>query len=1208
MVKIRNNIDELEKELEKILNILKKEKVEWPYQKVGLNEFNRNYFPFIEDLDELKKFHSFQPNQLIAVVENKLRTVNSLLKPLETNLKALRFQYQLLNLFSIYNPEECIEILKKTPKGIREGFTSEKSLELAALNNINQKQVAEIMNLWLNMRYYGALSCSLSPKFMIPTIKEGKLKEKINSIKSTIEKSEPDLENRHKMYNEWVFAKQKLDEERKLMSFGPESVQIIEDSLNAILHLSKRGEINRDQINKVLNLIDAILTQIEEESKKENKILIPKDKKEKLIELKGYIKNKPNEFFEIAQIVNAIVRNQALNDKQVQFLKAIIEKLENLPENLTDLSQNPTLIDYLKNIFEPLEDLDIEKLIEKSKSKKKGKLPSKIIGYKLLEQIINLFSVWITEKITNKKDEMKKFFEIFSGVPLVLINKIAELINKKEKDFDIDEFKSNLISFLAFSGIYELYNKIGFEKKVEEEIEVSNEILIPPQPDQRLAPIQKQIKFEFMKFMETAEFENEPIFDFLESKRIPPILIVDSFIEASEKILIDIINLNSKNALYKLVNLNKDEYEVKLKTLKLKLQLLLGDCEKELINLLKNLKIKKKIKTKTLLKQYKEKIREIWIKKLIVSKKIEIKPPEEIGTKKVSEIAAKLMQKKASISSNIPPKAPPIAGSQKASKIPPRAISTPPSRLPPKAPTPVPPKATTLTPPKASTPVPPKATTLTPPKASTPVPPKASTPVPPKAPTPTPPKAPTPTPPKASTPVPPKATTLTPPKATTPVPPKATTLTPPKAPTPTPPKASTPTPLKTPNQISLKDAISSSHKISTSTPLKPSQKVKITSKKIIESEKTRDLKRIEIKNEELNAMPEQLSLDIPPPRPSIKTISANNIDVGFGTKNNENDIPIENLNVPYTSKNSVKHILDGTDKNLMSIKEDKKYGEGEIEGSKISEINGGQKGAALESGVINLASNKSTVNFKLEEYGYETEEEDIFKEKTEELKIAIDDAMDLIQQYIADIDKISPQVLKSALKLIYEIRKTDIKDVKIQDVRKIIDLAEELKSQKEVLETQTKKLKNLETKLTEKTIESLETKLTLVVLKFDEYIEFLQQKIEILSNRSGIILEELSKKFGKQTRLRRKIIKGTKKLTEHVDILKRISDLTPEDFKKAKELYLKLKIVRQKKNTKKIHQITNEMSKLLNVELIEFQRATRDKILKNSIDDLFSSK
>jgi len=75
-----------------------------------------------------------------------------------------------------------------------------------------------------------------------------------------------------------------------------------------------------------------------------------------------------------------------------------------------------------------------------------------------------------------------------------------------------------------------------------------------------------------MKFMESAEFENEPIFDFLETKRIPPILIVESFIEASEKILTEIINLNSKNNLHKLLNLDKNEYEVKLKTIKLKLR------------------------------------------------------------------------------------------------------------------------------------------------------------------------------------------------------------------------------------------------------------------------------------------------------------------------------------------------------------------------------------------------------------------------------------------------------------------------------------------------------------------------------------------------------------------------------------------------------------------------------------------------------------
>ncbi|MHA1230209.1 MAG: hypothetical protein ACTSPQ_06140 [Candidatus Helarchaeota archaeon] len=297
-------IREIDNELEKILNILKKEDIKWPYQKVSLNEFNRVYFPHIDDVDELKKYHSLKPQQLITVVENKLRTINSMLKPLEENLKALKFQYQLFNLFSIFEPNQCIKILKKTPRGIREDFTNDKSLELASIHNINQKQVAEIMNLWLNMRYYGALACSLSPKFIIPVIQNKKLKERIESIKKNIEKSEPDLLNRHNLYKNWIYTKQKLDEERKLMSFGPENVQVLEDSLNKLYELVINGEVNRDHALKIIHLIDEILIAIENESKKKKKSLIPKDKRENINKLKELIKNKPKEFFDAISLRN----------------------------------------------------------------------------------------------------------------------------------------------------------------------------------------------------------------------------------------------------------------------------------------------------------------------------------------------------------------------------------------------------------------------------------------------------------------------------------------------------------------------------------------------------------------------------------------------------------------------------------------------------------------------------------------------------------------------------------------------------------------------------------------------------------------------------------------------------------------------------------------------------------------------------------------
>jgi hypothetical protein len=126
------------------------------------------------------------------------------------------------------------------------------------------------------------------------------------------------------------------------------------------------------------------------------------------------------------------------------------------------------------------------------------------------------------------------------------------------------------------------------------------------------------------------------------------------------------------------------------------------------------------------------------------------------------------------------------------------------------------------------------------------------------------------------------------------------------------------------------------------------------------------------------------------------------------------------------------------------------------------------------------------------------------------------------------------------------------------------------------------------------------------VIEFDEFINLINQRVARLSSRGEIVLEELSKKFSTETMMRRRIIKGKRKLTEHVDIIKKITNLSSNEFKRAKKLYFELKEMREQRNTIEIHNITDEMAKILDVDIYELQEATRDDILESSIDDIFS--
>ncbi|NVM04105.1 MAG: hypothetical protein HWN67_17370, partial [Candidatus Helarchaeota archaeon] len=183
-----------------------------------------------------------------------------------------------------------------------------------------------------------------------------------------------------------------------------------------------------------------------------------------------------------------------------------------------------------------------------------------------------------------------------------------------------------------------------------------------------------------MKFLENEKFEKRPLFNILETNKIIPMNLVDMFLNTSQDLLVNIINLNAKNELHEIINADRREYEVKLKTISLKLKPLMKKFDNALINVLKALKVGKQLHENLLLSEFKSKIEKIWINSLISKKKIVIEE-KDISTSKVSDIAAKL---EAKIPKSIqgPPSAPPGAPPKgPPSKLPPVPSKGPPSKL-----------------------------------------------------------------------------------------------------------------------------------------------------------------------------------------------------------------------------------------------------------------------------------------------------------------------------------------------------------------------------------------------------------------------------------------------------------------------------------------------------------------------------------------------
>ncbi|MHA1378513.1 MAG: hypothetical protein ACTSRG_09045 [Candidatus Helarchaeota archaeon] len=714
----------VEEELLATRSLLHKDELVWPYQKMDIRDFTKKFFPYQTE-KESQKYFRLKPEKFLFAIENKLKNTATIIRPLDDRLKALEFQHDLFEFFSIFAPKKlkkCQKILKKTPKEIREEFFSENVLKLAKKKlELGQKHISELMQLWLNMRYYGTMSMGLAPQFMIPFLKSEKtLKDKIESVKSAIEKVKPEIEKKSKEYDQWVFTKKRLDEERKIMTFGPESIKIIINCLGSTYYLATTGEISKEQADKITNLVKEILKEIRIIQNKEKKNLISEENEKIIIDLVEKISSKPKFFFVVAQITNALVRDKDLTPVQKSTLQNLIKVTNLLPENTKEALENEELIRVFGIIFEPLENLlHIEDITVEDKDKKSD---SHIEDLNLLNDALDRIANWILLKIIEeKKPGLENIIEIFDGIPSILGSKIVNLIRTKKVKLNIDKFKACIIEHLSRNGIYEIYSGVSEDKKDKiTELEVADEIVIPPEADMRLAPINKQLKFEFMKFLETATYDRKPLFNIIETNRIVPMTIVDTLLNTTQDLLVNIINLNQKNELHKIIHVDKQEYEVKLKTSTLKLKPLMKKLTNSLISVVKGLVKVNKLQENLLISEYKSKIESIWINQLITKKKIVIEE-KDISTSKVSEIAAKLMGAKPKTFQGLPSaKGPPKGPPSKFVPVPSKVSSKGPlSKL-----APVPSKVSSKGPPSKLAPVPSKVPPKGPPSKLAPVPSK----------------------------------------------------------------------------------------------------------------------------------------------------------------------------------------------------------------------------------------------------------------------------------------------------------------------------------------------------------------------------------------------------------------------------------------------------------------------------------------------------
>jgi len=1153
ILKIKN----IESELSDVRSLLHKDELIWPYQKLDLRSFTKKFFPYQTE-KEAQKYFRLKPEKFLSAIEIKLKTIATFIKPLDERLKALEFQKELFDFFSIYSPKKlkkCQKILKKTPRQIREEFFSENTLKLAKKkSNMGQKHISELMQLWLNMRYYGTMSMGLAPQFLIPFLKSSKtLDEKKQSIKNAIEQIKPEIEKKLKEYDEWVYTKQRLDEERKLMTFGPESIKSIINNLGHTYYLATTGEINKAEAEKITNLVKETLKDVRITQNKEKKNLISEENEKVINDLIEKINSKPKFFFVVAQITNALVKDKDLTPVQKRTLQNLIKVTNLLPENTEEALENQELIRVFGIIFEPLENLlHIEDITIGEKDKKSA---SHVEDLNLLNEALDRIANWILNRIIQeKKPGLERILKIFDGIPSILGAKIIKLIKSEKIKLDIEKFKECIIEHLSRNGIYEIYSGVSEDKKGKSaELEVADEIVIPPEADMRLAPINKQIKFEFMKFLETSEIEVEkrhkqPLFNVFESNRIVPYKIVETLLNTTQDLLVNIINANSQNKLHEIIKVDKSEYEVKLKTTTLKLKPLMQKFDDTLLKLMKKL-IKYKLQENTLLSSFKDKIETIWINSLITKKKIIIEE-KEISTSKVSAIAAKLMGPKPKTfqgppSAKAPPKGPPSKLPAVPAKAPPKG---PPSKLP-AVPSKVPPRG--------------------PPSKLPAVPSKA----PPKGP---PSKLPT-------------GPSKNPPSQLKPVPSKSPPSKLPTGPSKNPPSQLIPVLTKSPPSKS---------------PAVPSN---IVSPKTSTSQTS--------KSEPISKLPGTLPSKINKGHPSIISVSSSKLNKiapklskGALAKGSESSsLKITKKTPSKISEGSLPNEIDALPKKIKGPPRKKIKPSSEITGKskKLVEVVCKEASGGLGETMLNslecLPHTKPVSEGKPGIYLSEKE-----KQRIDAIRNTISEVEHLLEDITQEIDKFSAKEIRNAFKLLSKVHKLNIENVSPKEVREVISLAEELKINRDIIQVQLKHLQalDIEKKLSEASLRALESKLELVLRYFNDNIEEITHFIEQLGEKTSFYLKEYYKKR-KSYWTRVKINKACINLRENVQFLIKIGRLDDETIKKAYKLYQDLQQSRRRRRRFETGQIAQKFADVIGIDKKLALKYTRQRELKSAIEEIF---
>ncbi len=225
--------------------------------------------------------------------------------------------------------------------------------------------------------------------------------------------------------------------------------------------------------------------------------------------------------------------------------------------------------------------------------------------------------------------------------------------------------------------------------------------------------------------------------------------------------------------------------------------------------------------------------------------------------------------------------------------------------------------------------------------------------------------------------------------------------------------------------------------------------------------------------------------------------------------------------------------------------------------------------------------------------------------RIKQLRKMISEVETLIEEYIKDVDEFGADEVKDVLKLAWDLKQIDLYNLTPEDIRAIVNIANDLKLKKETITIQKLKLQQYRNKITPESLNRLNDQIDQISSNLDNFLEELLDIIQKLTKRSEKVIKNHKKTQGIEVIFQKQFAKLRTNLKQQVSLFVEIEQLPPEKFEQIKEVYIHLDKMRKLRRNRDIGKAVDKMAEILGIDRNIILTYTRDPKVKEDFNRIF---